>query len=161
MKLTEEQSKMVEENHNLIYWYIHKVNLDIEEWYDLLAIELCYAVKLYDPSRGSFTNYFKVRADGAVYKEYRKNNAQKRICNELSYIENIETIPLEDTVILEESLEFQEFADKTNREILELKYNGYTQKEIAEKLQVSQSYISKILKKMRKQYDEFNWRSNR
>ena len=31
--LTEEQKRLVEENHNLIYWYCHKYNLNIEEYY--------------------------------------------------------------------------------------------------------------------------------
>ena len=40
MKLNDEQRGVVEENHQLIYWYAHRRHLDLEEWYDLLAIRL-------------------------------------------------------------------------------------------------------------------------
>ena len=55
--LTEEQKRLVEENHNLIYWYCHKYNLDIEEYYGLFAIELCRAAQLYDPKKSKIANY--------------------------------------------------------------------------------------------------------
>lgn len=55
IKLTQEQSKFVEDNHGLIYSFIHKYKLDIDEWYDLCAIGLIKAVQAYDSEKGSFS----------------------------------------------------------------------------------------------------------
>lgn len=53
--LTEEQKKLVEDNHNLIYSYIWKKGLnnnETEDWYGIFAVSLCNAAKLYDPDKG-------------------------------------------------------------------------------------------------------------
>ena len=60
MILTKEQQKMVEENHDLIYWYANIKKLNLENWYDLLAIELCGVVLKYNPKKGSLSNYYKI-----------------------------------------------------------------------------------------------------
>jgi len=60
MKLTPEQSQIVADNHDLIYWYANMKHLDCEEWYDLLAIALCQAVIKHDPQRGTLATYFNM-----------------------------------------------------------------------------------------------------
>ena len=77
MTLTKEQQDIITENHNLIYWYIQLKHLDITEWYDLLALELCYTVAKYNPEKGSLSNYYKMRADNLVRKEYSKSQLRK------------------------------------------------------------------------------------
>ncbi len=79
--LTEEQKRLVEENHNLIYWYCHKYNLDIEEYYGLFAIELCKAVQSYDPTKSKISTYLirafwnkHVNWDKAKKRNKRKAN---------------------------------------------------------------------------------------
>lgn len=42
-KLNNEQRKLVEENHNLIYSFLNNQALSINEWYDVCAIGLCNA----------------------------------------------------------------------------------------------------------------------
>ena len=145
--LTEEQKLMVEQNHNLIYWYISLSNLDIDEWYDLLAIELCYAVQKYDPERGSLGNYFKLRADDMVYKEYRKRLTQKRKMSEVQLNENLESDEFVDD--LESELDNMDWVNDENREILKLRLQGFSQNEIAEKIGLSQSFVSKELKRIK------------
>ena len=157
MRLTEEQKQIVEDNHNLIYWYIKIANLDYQEWYDLLAIELCYTVMKYDESKGSLSNYFKMRADGLVYKEYRKSQAQKRYHVDLEYIDNIYSDvkdELEGYASTNSSdTEVRDLFKGEYGEIMRMKYEGYSQTEIAEALGCSQSYVSKILKKLRNKYE--------
>lgn len=152
MKLTEEQSKIVAENHSLIYWYINLKHLNIEDYYDLLAIELCNTVLKHDPTRGTLTTYFKLRADGLMHKEYKKKRALKRTGSVIQYIEEI----MNDVGIKynDEQMEITEWMNVENGDILKLKSQGYSQTEIANELGVSQSYVSKILKKLRKDYDE-------
>lgn len=53
-KLTDEQRKQVEDNHDLIYWYMHKYRLT-EDFYYPLALGLCMAARNYDPSLGCFS----------------------------------------------------------------------------------------------------------
>ena len=53
--LNDEQRKIVENNHDLIYGYAHKMGISIDEYYDILAIGLCKAAKAFDESKGRFS----------------------------------------------------------------------------------------------------------
>lgn len=56
--MTPEQQKLVENNHNLIYWFIHRRGLQDDEYYDLIAIALCRAAQDFNESEGTaFTTY--------------------------------------------------------------------------------------------------------
>lgn len=156
--LTPEQSRIVEENHNLIYWYISMkqkmgINLELDEWYDLLAIELCYTVMKYDESRGSLANYFKLRCDALISKEYRKSQTQKRVHIGVSYIDEMSMMdtPKEDSSLV--WVDFINSIPEQDRPIVKMIYDGYTQKEVATMLGVTQSYVSKILKRIGKEYN--------
>lgn len=55
MKLNEDQKKLVEDNHNLIYSFLKYRNLSlnsVEDWYGTAAIGLCKAAIAFDDSRG-------------------------------------------------------------------------------------------------------------
>ena len=54
-KLTDEQRELVTKNHDLIYSFAHKINISIDEYYDVLAIGLCKAAKSFDNSKGEFS----------------------------------------------------------------------------------------------------------
>ena len=57
LALTPEQVRMVEENHNLIYGFMHKNNL-CEEMYSIAAIGLCRAAATFDKDNGAaFSSY--------------------------------------------------------------------------------------------------------
>ena len=80
--LTEEQKRLVEENHNLIYWYCHKYNLDIEEYYGLFSIELCLAVQSYDLTKSKIATYI-IKAFWNKHVNYEKRKkTNKRKANE-------------------------------------------------------------------------------
>lgn len=84
--MTEQQKKLVEENHNLIYGFLHKQNLDPEEYYDLAAIALCEAAQIYDPDRGiSFSTLGYRCMYNCIGHEIRKSNTKKRQGAVLSY----------------------------------------------------------------------------
>jgi len=161
IKLTDEQSKKVEDNIALIYWYAGLKGLDLEEWYGLLAIELCKTVVQHEPKKGSLANYFKMRCDFLMIKEYRKTTMQKRTHNGLEDLEDIYT---DDENLLQlsrdynedvmETLKLQELLEGEHGEIIRLKYYGYTQSEISDLLGISQSQVSKILKKVRDDLDK-------
>lgn len=87
----------------------------------------------YDKSKGSLSNYFKLRADVAVYKEYRKSLTQKRSHYETTeeFSDNVDdvfsvqhnTSPLDVAV-------FNEIFNGEHGEIIKLRYEGYSQTEI-------------------------------
>ena len=79
--LDEQQKKLVEENHNLIYYALGKYRLNQEEYYDILAIGLCKAAIAFDSERSKFSTF----AMNIMYNEFlqhdRNENAMKRKAN--------------------------------------------------------------------------------
>lgn len=87
--LTEEQRLLVENNHNLIYYYANRNRLDLEEYYDVLAIGLCKAAKYYNESSGyAFTTYamkaLKNEHLQHMRKEFGKTQIPGAICVSLN-----------------------------------------------------------------------------
>ena len=163
--LDEQQKKLVEKNHNLIYHTLHKYKLNQEEYYDILAIGLCKAAIAFDPERSKFSTF----AINVMYNEFlihdRDENANKRKVNKntlsLNYImrdPKNEGNKCEFGDLLTDGREpFMEVIHMylpdilTKRELLacQLSYDGYSQTQIGEKLGVSQSYASRLLKNAR------------
>ena len=153
-KLTEEESVLVAENHNLIYWIAHFKGLNLDEWYDLLAIELCATIRHYNPSRGSLSNYYKMRVEGLMSKEYRRSTRQKRIPMEQMYDMELQSDDAStDDYELSDLLDWIDNSEY--KQVIKLKAMGYTQKEIGDEIGFSQTYISFILKEVRKQYEDY------
>ena len=150
MKLTEAQSKLVEDNHNLIYWYMNRRGLDNDEWYGLIAIELCKTAMKYDETLGAFSTYFKVCADNIVSKEFSK--ASNRFATRVDCYAPDDMLALTDDSSLEEEVVIEELIESDWRGIVRLKMQGYTQVEIAEKLKCSQGYVSRILARLKKEF---------
>ena len=150
MRLNDSERTMVEENHNLIFWIINMYKLEASEYYDLLAIELCHAVRKYNPEKGSLSNYYKIRCDSVLKREYAKNSALKNTHNGLfpltDYNEGVDEMNVEDIVELEQLL------DGEYGQILRMKLHGYNQSEIAEHFGVTQSYVSKLLSRLKGEF---------
>ena len=166
--MTEKQKKLVEDNHNLIYFMIHKYNLDVEEYYDIFALSLCKAAINYDVNKGyAFSTYAASAMKGDYLHNIRKGKAQCRsgTCvsiDEVVYDNNSDgsSITLEDTLsngldAFDESisLDFTKLNDRL-RKILWLSYIGYTQCEIADIIGVSQTQVNRDLKKAKKMHED-------
>ena len=167
--MTEEQKKLAEENHNLIYFYARKYHIskqDFEDMYGILAIALCKAARDYDESRG---RAFSTVAMGYMLNECRNayrcdkyRNGKLSIC---SY-NNIFSLSDEDDTteyldILEGKqdvwddvnlIELNQFNEQL-RKIAYLSYLGYNQQEIAKEMGITQSIVSRKLKKIRKEIE--------
>lgn len=159
IKLTDDQAKIVEDNYKLIYWYAGLKHLDIEEWYGLLAIELCKAVQKHNPKKSSIANYYKLRCDSLVHKEYQKGNADKRSHEGLVDLEDLYgTDNVSDDGMfyddVDNYLHLKELFDGEYGDIIRMRWEGYTQQEIAEKVGLSQSQISNILREVRWRYEQ-------
>lgn len=156
LKLTKEQCSLIEENHKLIYWYKHKYlkEEDMDEWYDILANALCYCAMKHEPSKGSFSNYYKLCASCAVANEFRNRKAKKRIQFETEYLDNYHNLEYNDEILA--NLELEEWLNSSYAEIIKMKLSGKTQLEIAQQLGISRSQVSNILKRIRRLYNANN-----
>lgn len=163
MKMTLEQSKRVADNHNLIYSFLKKYNLSIDEYYDICAIALCKASIAFDETKSSFSTYAYKSMFNAYLLNIRKETAQHKIPRELivSYDKdcskdgideamNFKDM-LEDNVDIEANVIFnitmKEYFNKLSKlqsNILILALYGYKQEDIANKFNVSRNYVSKI-----------------
>ena len=164
MKLTKEQQKLVADNHNLIYYYAKKHNVSLDEYYDTLALALCYAASNYDSSKASFSTLAMKTMDLKIQSAYTHDTRKKRVPNDMIvYYEN--TWTMEDLVVSNVSPEIQVVTkyhndeivnkmldlldDKRDRQILYYKLNGLTQTEIGEKFNITHQSVSRILKNIR------------
>ena len=152
-KLTKDQQKIVEDNHNLIYSFIHSRGLDVDEYYGLVAESLCKAVLNWDKPKGELSTLFYTIANNDLNHQWRKGLAGKRQHEGLLPMEDwgaVDEYDLENEVLTKiaiEDIENSEF-----KEIVELRILGYTQSEIGEMLGISQVTVSRKLKKVGEKY---------
>lgn len=160
--LTEEQKKFAEENHNLIYSFLMNKKLNFEEYYDIVAIGFCKAVKAYEPSRGPFSTYAYSCMMNEVKMHWRKTEQRSQkygvvLISLNEPIIGIEDLTVKDTLPHPESVEsllkYERYLEIINSlpppmdEVVNLSIQGYSQSEIAQKMGYSQSYVSRLLTK--------------
>lgn len=157
---------MIETNHNLIYSFLKKYHLTVDEYYGLAAIGLCKAGLTYNDSKSEFSTYAYKCMFTSVMQELRKKRQAKAIPeNQIIYyqaeIENhkgdtasfINFIPskvnVENDVLSEVILnEYSKKLNKRDKVILALFRNGYKQNEIGAIVDCSQAQVSKVKKKL-------------
>ena len=163
MKLTEEQKKLVEENHNLIYWFAKKYHVPIEEYYDVLAQGLCMAAYHYDPSKCSFSTYAYLCMNTEMHVEYRKTLRKSEIpqgnifhyenawqlsdlipTNEKTENKVIDRISYENLISL-----LNDILNDKDKEVLNYILNALTMREIAKIEGTSHQAIHNRMKKIR------------
>lgn len=163
-QLNKTQQKLVEDNHNLIYSFMHKNKLSfdaVEDWYGTCAVGLCKAALTYNPDRNvKFSVLAYVCMSNEIKMVFR--NQEKEIKNLLSLQYNLdeeENISLQDCICsrndeigeIEFYTVFNKYYDKLiekHKNIINDKiYTDMTQKELCSKYNLSQSYISKIYNK--------------
>ena len=166
MTLTEEQRELVAENHQLIFGFLNKNGLDVDEYYDLAAIGLCKAACNYEKSVSLFSTY----AYRCMFNEIFNDNRTKKLARTIpeslisSYNvpisgfedDNFEVLDylesdfnLEDDVL--SSVEYEKLMNKLSgkyKTTFILTMKGYKQCEIADILGCSPAYIYRIKKKI-------------
>lgn len=168
------RNKLIEHNLRLVVFLSKKYDntmYDLEDLVSIGTIGLIKGVKTYKPNKNiKLATYASRCIDNEILMFLRKN---KRRRVELSFEDSINLdsdgneLHLEDVLGTEENIvekEYEDMVDKEclkkeidnlpdrDKEILSLRYglNGseeFTQKEVADKLGISQSYISRIEKK--------------
>lgn len=165
--MTKEQEQLVTDNHNLIYWFIQKKNLDIDLYYDVLAIGLCKAAIHYNESKNSkFATYAVVVMDNEYKAECRRNMSQGRRCDtlcsldELIHNEKGDIFPRSELItngltVYDEIIPYnlEDILTDTQLQLVRLYMLGFTQDEISKQLNYSQSYISRLLTQIKKKLE--------
>ena len=169
--LSDEQRKIAEENHNLIYWFAKKYHVPIEEYYDVLAQGLCMAAYHYDPSKCSFSTYAYLCMNTEMHVEYRKTLRKSEIpqgnifhyenawqlsdlipTNEKTENKVIDKISYENLISL-----LNDILNDKDKEVLTHIVNGLTMREIAKiegtSHQAIHNRMKKIREKVKKSYE--------
>ena len=168
MKLTEEQQQQVTDNHNLIYAYAHKANLDLDEYYGELAVLLCEAVYRHEPDRGNLSTLYYFMCRNRMWRKHRDSKRLKRgggvfdyslnweiDCGDGTYIDIQDTIEDENVNVEDEIWEkdiMEKMLAHEDGHIVELRSRGYSQGEIAEITNQSQANVSRKLIRLRKEF---------
>lgn len=167
LMLSPEQTRKVEENHNLIYSFLHKHNLP-EDMYSAAGIGLCKAAASFDENRGcAFSSY----AYSCMYNECRRYWREERKQTALSPLSLDEPQTVEDEdfclgsmvkgVDVIEEAEVCDFVAwfikdaSTNDLLIILRLlQRETQVEIAKEMGCSRARVGARLKKIRSMYSE-------
>lgn len=162
--LTREQQKLVEDNHNLIYFILRKMNLDDDEFYGIAAIGLCKAAMSYGTSnKVVFSTYAHHAMHAEIKNEFIRLNAQKRTGDTVSLGELVpgaidltvgETLYGADTpytvAVANEILEAIDILPIKQRKALRLAMQGYEHKEISEVCDSTPKGVSMLITSARK-----------
>lgn len=173
-KLTPDQQKLVEDNHNLIYFCLNNRKLyeknkeefffRDEDWYGIASIGLCKAAANFNPDLGyAFSTYaikcIQAEINNAMLRENRKNGLSLGVFI-MSYNEELDSSDsqcgdwlelLPDTVDVEKEACDRAMLDDiygllTERERVVIKavYTGYSQREIGELIGCTQAHVGRI-----------------
>lgn len=170
-KLNEEQKKLVENNHGLIYKFLKIKNLEFEDFYDLFAIALCKAAMFYNENADrAFSTY----AIACMYNEY-KNYLRHRYCNSEIPIKSIVSInnifkdkhgyECEEDYYIEGAKEFDEtlvelsefftFLSPVQTKVLKGLLYGYNEVELAKCFKCSHQNISLVKRNICEKYKRY------
>ena len=165
--MTDEQKKLVEDNHSMIYLVIRDMGLPIEDNYDIAAIGLCKAAMNYDPKKYSFSTFAYRCIKNEIMLDFRARNMPKRALNEnlisydapaLSQYDG-EKLSLLDQIRSSESVEneaisrimYDELVEQlgaTDRKVLTFFERGLKQNEIAKIMGTSQANVSRVKRRV-------------
>ena len=77
-KLTDDQKRLIEQNHHLVYSFLNSRYLNIEEWYDVAIFGLIKAAMVYEPEKGKFSTIAYYWMQFYVTSEYKQQNLVKK-----------------------------------------------------------------------------------
>lgn len=164
--LTSEQAIMVEQNHNLIYSYLRKYNLNFEDYYDLVALGLIRAVQAWHQSDYVRTFKFSTIAFRAMFNQvrnYQRGDLMHAPPAFLSIDAGSESGALIADIIPDTRNNIERLLDQLEIEtvlsgltdeqklIVKMMADGALQREIAEAIGTSQVGVSRRLTALRKQ----------
>lgn len=151
--MTEKQTKLITDNHNLIYSFLQTHLLNVDEYYDLGAIGLCKAAKSFVEGQTSFSTYAyrcmfneifcyrrKKQVATVSYQAIVDDEQQFTLESLLSSDAGIENIVIINQVIDD----YMQSVNDLHKNVVVKYREGYKQNEIGDMFGISQSYASRI-----------------
>lgn len=158
--LTPQQQAYAEEHHNLIYSFLKRYRFNIDEWYGVAALGFCKAVVRFEPSRKkAFSSFaYTVMLNDVRQVMRKERNAPQTVSIEAPLGGDLR---IEDTLGYEQDFTIPVTAKllkqyiatvhpHQHRKIFLLSIEGWKQREIADEMGFSQSYVSRILSRVRR-----------
>ena len=174
MYLSAEQRKLVEDNHNLIYGFIHRHNLPVDEYYGVLAIGLCKAAHNFKIGKCTFGTYAEYMFKHELYVARYYDNKQPKTVNtiviqadsedegnEFNLLDKVAvTEDTKDTVCDEvvKDIIIEEFKSKLpdiKRKIFDLLIQEKKKKDIAEICGISKGRLSQIVTSIKNDFRRY------
>jgi RNA polymerase sporulation-specific sigma factor len=182
MRLTEGQQKIVEDNIRLAGYMTQKWikkgvrNIDQDEIFSLFSFALCKAAATFDPNRGAkFATYAGRCMENELKMEFRRKDRGGGENSEITFgtviksDENGGEVELHEVLRDDSYLEYDRIIDVmyakealmilSDRDMAILKGKYFfeeTQRSIAGRLNISQSYVSRIEKKILRRLRQWN-----
>lgn len=177
--LNHEQQQLVEQNHNLIYSFAKSRKLDLEGYYDVLAIGLCKAALVFDENKGTFSTLAYKCMSNEYNKIIKKQTLKRKIPdNLLSSLDAVINISEEDgsEITLYDCIKKDIFPipdsstitnimiknfynnklTKQEQKVVKLLAQDRTQVEIGKLMRVTRSRIGQIILRIREKWIKFN-----
>lgn len=162
--MTAEQQKLCEDNHGLIYGFIARFGLPIDEYYGIAAMGFCRAAMSYN-GKYKFSTYADRCMRNELFNAFKRDNRQSRKPQQaLIYMnscvsqnmscsfENVisSQADVEETILSNEAVKtiIQHF-DQREKIMVSMLLKGHTEREIAEKLEMTPQNVNLIKKKLR------------
>lgn len=172
--LTEEQRQLVTRWHGLIVSFAIENRIDYDEWYDVLAIALCNAAKVYDSSTGnSFMSLAFQCMRRAMWNQWKISTLKRSIPRELlcSYNTEVRDRHGKTTELIEmiDDLYHQQMLDVTAVEVKQFRNSlselhrfvfdglmeGRKEVEIAKEIGYTKGGVSFIRQKIKQQWRDY------
>lgn len=179
MKLNNTQKILVEDNYGLIYKFAKEYHLDMEDYYDVLAIGLCQAAMSYNPNSDSkFSTYAFAVMRNYYFNTYRsqygckRNEGDKQLVsyndirfprsdNEdseyLKYFESQDEDIL-NSIIASTTEQFiiNRIKKPRHKQIAKLLFAGFSQTDTAKIMNVSHTCVYHVREKIKAIYNQYN-----
>lgn len=171
--LTKQQQNLVTENHNLIYKFAKMKHLPIDDYYDILAIGLCEASKVFDSDSVEFSTVAFRCMENELNDYYKYISRGKRIPEDmiLSY----------DTPMNDDALKTTDFLDsfadnncvhdivvsgimseillnllsEKEQKVVAFLMNGMNQSDIAKHMDCKRQTVKYYIVQIRKKWDTY------
>lgn len=177
-ELNYEQQQLAEQNHNLIYSFAKSRKLDLEEYYDVLAIGLCRAALVYDENKATFFTLAYKCMSNEYNKIIKGQTVQRKIPDTLissldevisvseegsevtlydCIKKDIFPIPDESTITNTMIKNFYNHKlTKQEQKVFRLLVQDITQIEISKIMSLTRSRIGQIVMRIREKWIKFN-----
>ena len=172
--LTKEQQQLVELNHNLIYNFAKKRNLIIDDYYDILAIGLCKAAKIFNKNKGEFSTIAFRCMENELCMYWRHEQRQSSIPEDMilsydapindedsdsrsSFLDNVADRNYTHDIVIENIMGnmLLDVLNDKEKSIVELLDNGLSQVDIAIKFGCTRQNISYCIKQIGKKWQRY------